>query len=804
MTNEVAKSTTINIVPVQGVFGPEPNYTLVSLIGPAGSEFYPNINPNQSGLNITNSTINSSVIGGVTPAVAHFTTATATNAPTTNNDLVNKAYADAISAGLNFKQPVVAATTVNITLSGAQSIDSVSVTAGQRVLVKNQTNQADNGIYVASNTAWSRATDADSWTELTGAFCYVEPGGTTNGGTAWYCTILGGGTLGVTPVTWTNFALTPLYYAGTGLTLSNFVFSITNTGVTAASYGSASKTLAATVNAQGQLTSLSATDIAINGNQITSGTVGSSYISGNYSGITGLGTITSGTWNGSTIGVPYGGTGATTLTGYVKGSGTSALSASATIPNTDISGLGTMSTQNSSSVSITGGSIAVPTLITTGLTGYLKGNNTSAVTASSTIPNTDITGLGTMSTQNSNAVAITGGTATGFTNLGADYLQLNTAITPSYAYGKLYWSSTGGLNVGLDGSSSLVMPVGEVLYTYGKASANISVGQVIIKTGVVGASGVIEFGPSTAGITDGNAIVGIACEAITSGNFGRVVNHGVVRGFNLSAYNNNDTLWYDPAGGGAFTATKPSAPNLKAEVGIVINNGSGGSGSMFVSLFPGSQLGGTDQNVQITGTPSDGSLLQYDSALGYWKNVAASTVSVGTATNLAGGASGSVPYQSASGTTAFLAAGTDGKVLTLVSGLPSWQTATSSISITDDTTTNATRYLTFVNATTGSVSGEYVSSTKLQFNPSTGVLAATGFSGDGSNLTGTASLLSIGGNAQTATQFAVTDNTSTNATYYPVFTSGSTGNNAGTVSSTKLKFNPSTGALTASQLIIAP
>ena len=75
------------------------------------------------------------------------------------------------------------------------------------------------------------------------------------------------------------------------------------------------------------------------------------------SSLTSVGTLSSGVWNASTIGVPYGGTGATTLTGYVKGSGTSALSASATIPNTDITGLGTMSTQNANNVAITGGTI---------------------------------------------------------------------------------------------------------------------------------------------------------------------------------------------------------------------------------------------------------------------------------------------------------------------------------------------------------------------------------------------------------------------------------------------------------------
>lgn len=725
MTNEVAKSTTINIVPVQGVFGPEPNYTLVSLIGPAGSEFYANIDPNQSGLNITNSTINSTTIGASSPSTAAFTAGTVAATPTLATDIVNKQYVDAFAAGITWKQAVRAASTVDITpLAGLLTVDTVDLVAGDRILVKNQGTASQNGIYVVSSSTWLRAEDANTWTEFVGAITFVDGG--SQAGSAWYCTAQPGGTVGITANNWSVFSVSATYNAGTGLSLIGSTFSITNTGVSATNYGSASQVGAFTVNAQGQLTSASNTAIAINGNQITSGTVGSSYISGSYTGITGVGTIAAGTWNGNAVTVGYGGTGATTFTaGYLKADGTNAFSTVATIPNTDISGLGTMSTQNSTSVSITGGSVAVPTLITTGLTGYLKGNNTTAVTASATIPSSDISGLGTMATQNANAVAITGGTATGLTNLGADYLQLNTAITPSYAYGKLYWSATGTLNVGLNGSASLVMPVGEVLYVYGKATANITIGQVIAKTGIVGSSGFIEIAPAVANITDGNQIVGIACESITSGNFGRVMSHGIVKGFNLSAYNQNDTLWYDPAGGGAITATKPSAPNIKCEVGIVINNGSGGSGSMFVSLFPGSTLGGTDSNVQITGVPANNSLLQYDTAVGYWKNVLASTVAVGTATNLAGGAAGSVPYQSASGTTAFLAAGTDGKVLTLSSGLPSWQTPTAYATVTDDTTTNGTRYLMFANQTTGNLTTTYVASTKLQFNPSTGALTAS-------------------------------------------------------------------------------
>ena len=143
-----------------------------------------------------------------------------------------------------------------------------------------------------------------------------------------------------------------------------------------------------------------------------------------FRNITLTGAVLAGAWNGSTITVPYGGTGATTLTGYVKGNGTSAMTASATIPNTDITGLGTMSTQDANAVAITGGTISglgTPLPVASGgsgaatLTGYLTGNGTSAYTASATIPNTDITGLGTMSTQSADAVTITGGTANGLT-----------------------------------------------------------------------------------------------------------------------------------------------------------------------------------------------------------------------------------------------------------------------------------------------------------------------------------------------------------------------------------------------------
>jgi len=115
------------------------------------------------------------------------------------------------------------------------------------------------------------------------------------------------------------------------------------------------------INATDSWTSSEDIDLAsgkvyrINGTNVLSGSTLGSGVTG--SSLTSVGTLTSGVWNASTVGVQYGGTGATTLTGYVKGSGTSALTASATIPNTDISGLGTMSTQNANNVAITGGTI---------------------------------------------------------------------------------------------------------------------------------------------------------------------------------------------------------------------------------------------------------------------------------------------------------------------------------------------------------------------------------------------------------------------------------------------------------------
>jgi hypothetical protein len=188
--------------------------------------------------------------------------------PVSLQDAATKNYVDNVAQGLDTKASCVAGTTANITLSGTQTIDGIAVVAGDRVLVKNQTLPAENGIYVASASAWARSSDMNTWAEVVSAYSFIETG-TTLADTGWVVTSDAGGTIDTTPITWTQFSSAGSFTAGTGLTLTGGQFSITNTAVTAGSYGSASSVGQFTVNAQGQLTAASTTAIAIANTQVS-------------------------------------------------------------------------------------------------------------------------------------------------------------------------------------------------------------------------------------------------------------------------------------------------------------------------------------------------------------------------------------------------------------------------------------------------------------------------------------------------------------------------------------------------------
>lgn len=260
--------------------------------------------------------------------------------------------------------------------------------------------------------------------------------------------------------------------------------------------------------------------------------------------------------------------------------------------------------------------------------------------------------------------------------------------------GTVAWD--GGSTLGVQATANVIIRVGESEYVYAKASSAITKGQLCYHTGAVGGSGVITVAPTPLALTDPNQIVGVAAESIALNGFGLIQISGDLRGFNTTGssvgetWADGDSLYYNPAYVGSFTKTKPSAPNQKTYIGEVINAGSGGSGSINVRIIPGSVLGGTDSNVQFSGLANN-DLIQYDSALQYWKNVPASTLPVGTATNLAGGAAGSVPYQSAPGTTTFLPIGTALQVLKVNAGAtaPQWVSG-AALTKTDDTNVTLT------------------------------------------------------------------------------------------------------------------
>lgn len=139
-------------------------------------------------------------------------------APVNPNDAARKIDVDNAAAGLSGKDAVRVATTANISLTGAQTIDGISVVAGDRVLVKNQTTASANGIYVCATGAWSRASDADAAGELkAGSFVFVSEG-TTNADSGWMISTDGAITIGSTAINWVQFSGAGQIIAGAGMT----------------------------------------------------------------------------------------------------------------------------------------------------------------------------------------------------------------------------------------------------------------------------------------------------------------------------------------------------------------------------------------------------------------------------------------------------------------------------------------------------------------------------------------------------------------------------------------------------------
>ena len=702
MSNNTAVTQTTNIVPVQGVFAPEPSFALQYFVGPAGTPFYGPENSSFTNISTITGTIATTPVG--------------------DTDIANKGYVDSVAQGLDVKASCVYSTTADITLSGlavqAGGDWTSTLTAGDRILVKNQASSQFNGIYVASATAWARSADMNTWAEVPSAFTFIESG-TTLADTGWVSTANQGGTINVTPMPWSQFSGAGSYLAGTGLTLTGNTFSITNTAVTAAAYGSSSQVATFTVNAQGQLTLAASTSISIAATQVTSGTIDSARLSGSYSGITGLGTL-----------------GDLTVTNTISGS---------------ISGNAGTATTATKATNLAGGA--------TGSLPYQSAADTTAFLAAGT---------------NGQVLTLTGG-------------------IPSWT--------------------------------------NASTGTVTSVSGTGTVSGISLSGTVT---TTGNLTLGGTLDLSSPPAIGGTTAN-TVRGTTITATTKFVSSYFDASGSGGGSLRNASGT---AQLQW------GGGGGNNLSLDVSTNMNGANAQIDIspTGTghvhikpTGTGAIEIAPTNLGTINNmsIGATTASTGKFTTIDFSSTLAV-----SGAT-----GSAGQVLTSNgASAPTWTTPVAYATVTDDTTTNAVRYPLFADQTTGNLATTLVSSTKYNYNPSSGLLTATGFSGSGASLTslpagqlsgtipsgvlgnsslyigttaialnrsssaqsltgvnidGSAGSATTAGTATNANNVAITDDTTTASDMYLSWVTSTTGNLPIKVSSTKLKFNPSTGVLTA-------
>jgi hypothetical protein len=447
--------------------------------------------------------------------------------PVANTDAATKAYVDGLaSTGLIYHDSVKVATTTtlavatggtitynngasgvgaNIVTTGSfTTIDTVSVAVvGTRILVKNESNAALNGVYTyANSTTIVRATDADTYGTSAGDLSendyFFVLDGSVNKGTAHVCNTTGTITFGTTDITFATFSTSQVYTAGTGLSLNSTEFSITNTTVSPAAYGGSDTVATFTVNQQGQLTAASNVAIQANAANLSGTTLNATVVG---SSLTSVGTLASLAVTGN---ISAGNVSATTFTGALSGAATSAATA------------GTVTTAAQPNITSTG------TLTSLTVTGNVTGGN--LVTAGKVYASEFIEG------------------GTGI------YLSAGPA-------GYINFFTTGGDKASISDTGNIiasnVIANSTVFATTANISGNVNAGNVYANSGTIGAS--LLTGTLTTAAQPNITSVGTLTNLTVSG----VSNLNAIGNVKITGGTSGQSIITDGAGNLSFTSVIP-------------------------------------------------------------------------------------------------------------------------------------------------------------------------------------------------------------------------------------------------------
>ncbi len=578
-----------------------------------------------------------------------LTAGTISTGPSNAADIVNKQYVDGIvAAGVHYHAPVlvesptalnavyvqpngagngVGATLTNNGANAALIIDGVTLSNTARVLVYTQANAVQNGVYTVTNPGnasaqWvlTRATDADTYvidspTGLSEGSTFFVQDGDTGAGETYTCNTTGVITFGSTNITFAQISSAQIYSAGTGLSLTNTTFSISNTTVVSGLYGDSANVSVIEVNAQGQLTS--ASNSAINVSNITVGTLSNDR-------------TTASTSNGAN----------TIVLRDSTGSFNTNVVTATTVNATSISGNGVALTAINAS-NITSGTIA---------NARTTGNTSNSAS--------------TLVLRDANGAFESGNiTASNFIGAGTTITSINASNISS---GTIPNSHTTAASA--NGASTIVSRDSGGNFSANTITANIS-GDISGGTNINASnitSGTINNARTTASSANGASTIVLRD---VNGSF----DANVVNATNLS--------------GGGLSITSINASNISA----------GTIGSAYVS--------GAYANITGVGTVTSGT----------WQ---------GNTVGILYGGTGQTTANTAFNALAPSQTGNNGKYLTTDGANTSWGTVTAGITITNDTSTNASYYPIFTTANSGSISTANVSSTELIFNPGTNALTA--------------------------------------------------------------------------------